>query len=165
MSKDCFYAGLQAEHRPMVVHLKNRSNYSSRLTGSIDGEWTEWYIGQCSLPTSHLIEDNCRSMPYRPPQSPMPYGQAGPVCWPENGSICSTSDEVGMRWTCKRSWWCWQRRVRHPPSTTGCGTCRWPVQHRESHVRPKHECMDGSGIPLWHGSSRGQSGHPIWTLF
>ena len=26
MSKDCFYAGLRAEHRPMVVHLKDRPN-------------------------------------------------------------------------------------------------------------------------------------------
>ena len=26
MSKDCFYAGLQAEHRPMVVHLKDYPN-------------------------------------------------------------------------------------------------------------------------------------------
>ena len=26
MSKDCFYAGLQVKHRPMVVHLKDRPN-------------------------------------------------------------------------------------------------------------------------------------------
>ena len=26
MSKDCFYAGLRAEHRPMVVHLKDHPN-------------------------------------------------------------------------------------------------------------------------------------------
>ena len=26
MSEDCFYAGLRAEHRPMVVHLKDRPN-------------------------------------------------------------------------------------------------------------------------------------------
>ena len=26
MSKDCFYAGLQAEHQPMVVHLKDCPN-------------------------------------------------------------------------------------------------------------------------------------------
>ena len=26
MSEDCFYAGLLAEHRPMVVHLKDRPN-------------------------------------------------------------------------------------------------------------------------------------------
>ena len=26
MSKDCFYAGLRAEHRPMVVHLKDHHN-------------------------------------------------------------------------------------------------------------------------------------------
>ena len=26
MSKDCFYAGLQAKHRPMVVHLKDHPN-------------------------------------------------------------------------------------------------------------------------------------------
>ena len=26
MSKDCFYVGLRAEHRPMVVHLKDRPN-------------------------------------------------------------------------------------------------------------------------------------------
>ena len=26
MSKDCFYAGLRAEHRPMVVHLKDCPN-------------------------------------------------------------------------------------------------------------------------------------------
>ena len=34
MSKDCFYAGLRAEHRPMVVHLKDHPN----STGGIDGE-------------------------------------------------------------------------------------------------------------------------------
>ena len=26
MSKDCFYAGLRAEHRPMMVHLKDCPN-------------------------------------------------------------------------------------------------------------------------------------------
>ena len=26
MSNACFYAGLRAEHRPMVVHLKDHSN-------------------------------------------------------------------------------------------------------------------------------------------
>ena len=26
MSKDCFYTGLRAEHRPMVVHLKDHPN-------------------------------------------------------------------------------------------------------------------------------------------
>ena len=26
MSKDCFYMGLRAVHRPMVVHLKDHSN-------------------------------------------------------------------------------------------------------------------------------------------
>ena len=34
MSKDCFYAGLRAEHRPMVVHLKDHPN----STGGVDGE-------------------------------------------------------------------------------------------------------------------------------
>ena len=30
MSKDCFYAGLRAEHRPMVVHLKDCPNSTPR---------------------------------------------------------------------------------------------------------------------------------------
>ena len=39
MSKDCFYVGLRAQHRPMVVHLKDRPNSTPpRFTGGVDGE-------------------------------------------------------------------------------------------------------------------------------
>ena len=42
MSKDCFYMDLWAEHKPMVVHLKDCPQlHASGLVGSPDGEGAE----------------------------------------------------------------------------------------------------------------------------
>ena len=46
------------------------------------------------------------------------------------------------------------RWIHYPPSTVRCGTHRGPVRHRKPNPGPDCECMDGPGIPLWHGSSR-----------
>ena len=54
MSKDCFYAGLRAEHRPMVVHLKDRPNSTplDLLTALMENEQNDALANACYPPAT-----------------------------------------------------------------------------------------------------------------
>ena len=54
MSKDCFYAGLRAEHRPMVVHLKDHPNSTplDLLAALMENEQNDALANACYPPAT-----------------------------------------------------------------------------------------------------------------
>ena len=54
MSKDCFYAGLRAEHRPMVVHLKDCPNSTplDLLAALMENEQNDALANACYPPAT-----------------------------------------------------------------------------------------------------------------
>ena len=54
MSKDCFYAGLRAKHRPMVVHLKDRPNSTplDLLAALMENEQNDALANACYPPAT-----------------------------------------------------------------------------------------------------------------
>ena len=54
MSKDCFYAGLRAEHRPMVVHLEDRPNSTplALLVALMENEQNDALANACYPPAT-----------------------------------------------------------------------------------------------------------------
>ena len=54
MSKDCFYAGLRAKHRPMVVHLKDRPNSTplDLLVALMENEQNDALANACYPPAT-----------------------------------------------------------------------------------------------------------------
>ena len=65
MSKDCFYVGLQAKHRPMVVHLKDHPNSTplDLLAALLENEQNDILVN-ARYPTCYLFEGRQDNVPH-----------------------------------------------------------------------------------------------------
>ena len=130
MSKDCFYAGLRAQHRPMVVYLKDHPN--STPLDLMVALMENYALANAHYPPATSTKTTAGVHHTDHNRAPWHMDKQDHYADRKTGGYTVCQMQLG--WDEHARWCCW-RWVCHLPSATGCRTRGRPVWHREPHVR------------------------------